>query len=485
MKGLLEGIMIFSSLFFILFFLPVFTFIYYKAPDIRRKNTVLLIFSLIFYAWGGLRYLVLLFAMTGAGWISALQIQKYTHDKKRRKFWLILSVAILLAVLGIFKYTGFFMGTLGTLFRQDWEILSFALPLGISFYTFKLISYLADVYQNKTPAENSYWIMLMYTGLFHHCMAGPIVRYSSIRTELTDRKTSPEAIAAGIYRFCIGLAKKSILADHCGALANSLMPLSSDLANTPASGIWLGALFYMLQIYLDFSAYSDMAIGLGWMIGFHYEENFNYPYIASSVKDFWKRWHISLSSFFRDYVYIPLGGSRCSVRRTTLNLLAVWALTGLWHGASWNYVLWGLYYFAFIVFENWRQKNQAKPWHPALNHVYTLAVVYVGWIFFRFESFSSLGTAFRGMFGLNHNGFTNAAVGIKLKNNIFFLIFAVIAVTPLFSRLRKYLENYLRSRGQSQVPVYAGKLVIAILLLILSIFALVGNSYSPFLYYQF
>ena len=477
--------MIFSNLFFILFFLPLCLLIYYKMPDIERKNRVLLIFSLVFYAWGGVRYLLLLFAMTAVGWFFALQIQKYDKNHKLRKRWLVSSIAILLAVLGIFKYTGFFLGTFGALFRQDWKFLQFALPLGISFYTFKLISYIADVYNEKTEAEKSYWIMLLYTGLFHHCMAGPIVRYTSIKNELTDRKISIEAIAAGIYRFCIGLAKKSILANHCGVLADSLLPLSSDLTTIPAAGIWLGALFYMLQIYLDFSAYSDMAIGLGWMIGFHYEENFNYPYIASSVKDFWKRWHISLSTFFRDYVYIPLGGSRCSLRRTTLNLLAVWALTGLWHGASWNYVLWGLYYFAFIVFENWRRKKEFKPWHPVLNHVYTLAVVYVGWIFFRFENFSNLGTAFLGMFGLNQNGFSNTSVAITLENNIFFLIFAILAVTPLFGRLRSYAENYLKSRGQSQVPVHAGKLVIAVLLLLLSILALVGNSYSPFLYYQF
>ena len=394
-------------------------------------------------------------------------------------------MAIPVAVLGFFKYTGFFLGSFGALFRQDWPVLQFALPLGISFYTFKLISYAADVYLQKAEAQKSYLELLLYTALFHHCTAGPIVRYTDLKPELDDRRVTADGIASGIFRFCIGLAKKSVLADHCGELADSLLPLSGNLSAVPAAGVWLGALLYMLQIYLDFSAYSDMALGLGQMIGFHYKENFNYPYMATSIKDFWKRWHISLSSFFRDYVYIPLGGSRCSRRRVILNLLAVWLLTGLWHGASWNYILWGLYYFLFIVFENYRKAHGARPWHPVLNHLYTLGVVFAGWIFFRFENLGSMGTAFLGLFGLNDNGAGSPAAALTLENNLFFLICAVIAVTPAAAGLCRLLASRLEQRGITPAVLYAARLALSILFLILSILALVGNSYTPFLYNQF
>ena len=476
--------MTFSSLFFILFFLPLFTFVYFRQQGIERKNRVLLIFSLIFYAFGGIRYLLLLFAMAGAGWYCAIRIQT-ASDVRRRKLWLFLAVMIPVIVLGIFKYTGFFLGSLGALFRQDWPVLQFALPLGISFYTFKLISYAVDVYRRETEAQESYPELLLYTSLFHHCTAGPIVRYTDMRGELADRRVTADGLASGIFRFCVGLAKKSILADHCGAMADTLLPLSGNLSSVPAAGVWLGSLLYMLQIYLDFSAYSDMALGLGQMIGFHYKENFNYPYTAVSVKDFWKRWHISLSTFFRDYVYIPLGGSRCSSRRIILNLLAVWLLTGLWHGASWNYILWGLYYFLFIVLENRRNARKARPWHPLLNHLYTLAVVYFGWIFFRFENLGSLGTALRGLFGLNGNGAGSPAVALTLENNLFFLILAIVAVTPAAAKLCRLLASRLDAKGITPAVLYTARLLLSVLFLFLSILALIGNSYTPFLYNQF
>lgn len=483
-REVLRGAMTFSSLFFILFFLPLFTFFYFRQQGIERKNRILLIFSLVFYAFGGIRYLLLLFAMNGAVWYCALHIQAASNARLRKR-WLVLAIAVPAAVLVFFKYTGFLLGSFGALFRQDWPAWQLALPLGISFYTFKLISYAADVYLKKTDAQESYLELLLYTALFHHCTAGPIVRYTDMKPELSNRKVTADGIASGIFRFCTGLAKKSILADHCGELANSLLPLSGDLSSVPAAGVWLGSLLYMLQIYLDFSAYSDMALGLGQMIGFHYKENFNYPYMATSVKDFWKRWHISLSSFFRDYVYIPLGGNRRSGGRMILNLLIVWLLTGFWHGASWNYILWGLYYFLFIVFENYRGNQNARPWHPALNHFYTLAVVYAGWILFRFEDPEAMGTAFLGLFGLNGNGAGGPAVSLILKNNLFFLIAAIIAVTPAAARLCRLLASRLEQRGITPAVLYVPRLILSILFLGLSILALVGNSYTPFLYNQF
>ncbi len=478
-----EGvIMAFSSLFFLFLFLPVFLLVYYKVSGIQKKNIVLLAASLIFYCWGGIRYLLLLMAMTAVGWMGARQTQQ-CQEEKRRKFWTILSVVIFLAVLGIFKYTGFFLGTFGALFRLSPEVENFVLPLGISFYTFKLISYTVDVYRRKTEAQENYWLLLLYTSIFHQSVQGPIVRYTEMKEELTERRGGRAGFLEGMLRFCVGLGKKTILADHCGELAETFLPLG-NAASAPAAGVWLGSLCYMLQIYLDFSAYSDMALGLGRMLGFHYPENFNYPYIAVSVKDFWKRWHISLSSFFRDYVYIPLGGSRCNVRRMTLNLLAVWALTGLWHGASWNYVLWGLYYFGFIVLENY-WKRRGFQMGAALGRLYTLAVAFFGWIFFRFEDFQAMGQAFRGLLGLNGNGFGSAVIGLTLKNNIIFLLAALLAVTPVCKVVSDYASNYMRSRRINQGVLRGISIGAAALLLVISVMMMAGSSYTPFLYDQF
>lgn len=475
--------MTFSSLIFLFFFLPVFLLVYHKVSGIRRKNLVLLAASLIFYCWGGVRYLLLLAAMTAVGWMGALQIEKYRPEDSRRKRWMIASVAVFLAVLGIFKYTGFFLGTFGAIFRLPSQAENIALPLGISFYTFKLISYVVDVYWMKTEAQKNYWMVLLYTSIFHQSLQGPIVRYTEMEEELTERRAGRSQFMEGMIRFSVGLGKKTILADHCGVLAESFLPLGS-VASVPVSGVWLGSLCYMLQIYLDFSAYSDMALGLGRMIGFHYPENFNYPYLAVSVRDFWKRWHISLSSFFRDYVYIPLGGSRCSVRRLHINLLAVWALTGLWHGASWNYVLWGIYYFAFLVLENyWKRKGIQLP--PALARVYTLAVVFFGWIFFRFEDFGAMGRAFLGLFGLNGNGIGSAVVSLTFRNNVFFLILAVLAVTPVWKFAFQYVVSYLRSRRINSGVLQGAAIAGAAALLVISTMMMAGSSYTPFLYNQF
>lgn len=476
--------MSFSSLFFLFFFLPVFLLAYHRADGIRKKNIVLLAASLIFYCWGGIRYLILLMAMTAVGWLGGLQIQKYPREDKNKKFWLILTVAIFLAVLGIFKYTGFFLGTFGALFHLPAGAGNIALPLGISFYTFKLIAYIADVYTGKTAPEENYWMLLLYASIFHQCTQGPIVRYADMQGELRERRLTVNGFLNGMLRFCVGLGKKAILADHCGEMASAFLPLDGSVASVPAAGVWLGSLCYMLQIYLDFSAYSDMALGLGRMVGFHYPENFDYPYMAVSVKDFWKRWHISLSSFFRDYVYIPLGGSRCSLRRTTLNLLAVWALTGLWHGASWNFVLWGIYYFAFIVLENY-WKRRGFQMRPLVSRLYTLAVVFFGWIFFRFENFGDMGRAFRGLLGLNGNGFGSAVTALTLKNNLFFLIISVLAVTPVMRAVSNYAAFYTKRNQKAEVVFRCVSIGAAVLLLAVSVMMLAGSSYTPFLYNQF
>ena len=476
--------MIFSSLFFLLFFLPLFLLLYFLVQGEKKQNIVLLIFSLVFYCWGGVRYVVLLAAMVFAAWLFGRLIEN-ARTRKTQKILLAVSVAIFLAVLGFFKYTGFFLSIFGGLPGSDSPAFQIALPLGISFYTFKLISYVADVYHSRIRAEKSYLMLLTYTSMFHHAVAGPIVRYSTVQKELRHRKYRYGDIADGICRCCVGVAKKAILADHCGALAEQLLPVAGDIASVPASAVWLGSIFYMLQLYLDFSAYSDIAIGLGRICGFHFEENFNYPYMAVSVKDFWRRWHISLSSFFRDYVYIPLGGSRVSKRRLILNLLVVWALTGFWHGASWNYILWGLFFFAFIVLQNFWTERGMPSIPKILAHAGTLFIVFIGWIMFRFESFPQLGMALKGLFGLNGNPAGGSTVSITLVNNIFFLILAVLACTPLLSMLLKWPDRMTAKGDVRPQYVYIIRIAIAAALFVLAVIALVGNSYSPFLYYQF
>lgn len=367
--------MVFSSLFFLYVFLPLNLLFYHLMPTMRAKNTVMMIFSLIFYTWGEPVYVFLLLAMAFADWILARYISVQPVRSAAAKRGVVLTCLVNLGLLGIFKYGTFFMENTHNLFGFPDTVVQIALPIGISFYTFQLLSYVVDVYRGEVQAQKSFPTLLLYVSLFHQCIAGPIVRYKDINAELLHRKASRADISYGVTRFAVGLAKKAVLANACGALADQLLVVDSastaealhTIAQRPVLALWVGAFAFMLQIYLDFSAYSDMAIGMGRMIGFHYRENFNYPYISLSITDFWRRWHISLSSFFRDYVYIPLGGNRCSPSRVVFNLFVVWFLTGFWHGASWNFMCWGLYYFVFCC---WSERFCAVFWNacPCCSH---------------------------------------------------------------------------------------------------------------------
>lgn len=439
-------------------------------------------FSLVFYAWAGVRYLPLLLGMTFICWLFAIIIEKSQNPHKRKAF-LIVCTALVLLILGVFKYLVFLLTNIQELTGSPESIPEIALPIGISFYTFQLLSYVIDVYRGDTEAQPKYWLLLLYASLFHQCIAGPIVRYRDINNDILHRRVKMGEVSVGITRFATGLAKKAVLANSCASIADSLLK-ADGLSEASVCGIWLGSFAFMLQIYLDFSAYSDMAIGMGLMCGFHYKENFNYPYAADSVTDFWRRWHISLSSFFRDYVYIPLGGNRCSKQRQIFNLFVVWFLTGLWHGASWNYIIWGLYYFVFLIVE----KFVIKDYHsinPLLRRIMTLAVVYFGWVIFKFEDLSMLGTALRGMIGLNHNAFTDASASLELKNNVFFLIFAVIAVTPLGKYAKRIFKDAAHKNTLVMWAYGAFDTALPVIMLVLSMMALAGNSYNPFLYFQF
>lgn len=484
--------MVFSSLIFVFAFLGVCHLVYAAVPGTKSKNIVLLVFSLIFYAWGGPALLLLLIGMTLVCYLGAILIEKVSN---KRTLWLALTLVISLGLLAFFKYTGFFLSNIQILFGFPKEIPNITLPIGISFYTFQLISYVIDVYRKEVPAQKKYWLLLLYASLFHQCIAGPIIRYSDVNQEIENRRATREDMSRGVMRFACGLAKKSVLANGCAAIVATLIEKDVNIASASSMSILLAAVAYMLQIYLDFSAYSDMAIGMGLMIGFHYKENFNYPYIADSVTDFWRRWHISLSSFFRDYIYIPLGGNRVKLPRHIFNLFVVWFLTGLWHGASWNFVLWGLYYFLFLIIEKFVfkfSKNSRGVW-KILRTLYTLVIVLFGWMIFYYTDISMLGNALRSLLCLNGNPFTDIAFETQAKGNIFFLAISILACMPiaptisgLFERIRE--NQSANPRSVAKIALFAFDTITAIIpviLVVLSVLALVGDSYNPFLYFRF
>lgn len=458
----------------------------------RAKNVVLLIFSLIFYAWGEPVYVLILIGMTFVDWGGARLLGR-AKTPGARKATLTAVCIVNLGLIGVFKYTGFLLTNVYALFGISAEVPKIALPIGISFYTFQLLSYVVDVYRGQVKPQRKFSTLLLYASLFYQCIAGPIVRYADVEKEILDRRATAEDVAAGVSRFAAGLAKKALLANSCGALSDSLLVSDAllakdragalaELASRSSIGLWLGVLLYMLQIYLDFSAYSDMAIGMGRMVGFHYLENFDYPYIAKSVQDFWRRWHISLSTFFRDYVYIPLGGSRCSSLKIARNMAVVWFLTGMWHGASWNYILWGLYYLVFLLLERFVIQGRIP---PVLDHIYAMIVVYFGWVIFKFENMGELGTVLKGMFGFAKGGFTSMEVTTLFVGHIFFLVFAIVAVTPF----GKWFRRYVFDLGKKNPAVFSiasfVEAVTPAVLLVLSALSLIGDSYNPFLYFQY
>ena len=483
--------MVFSSLFFVFFFLAVAYGVYFSVKTNRTRNIILLVSSLIFYAWGGPALVLLLCLMTFICWAGAIAISKAEEKQKTALLWA--TALICLGILVIFKYTGFLMSTAFSILPIGGTVPSIALPIGISFYTFQLISYVIDVRRGEVGAQTKYWTLLLYASLFHQCIAGPIVRYADVNYDIEHRVIKREEISAGITRFATGLAKKAILANGCGAICDGIFnnsagaPLTAgEIANLSSGAIILGCFAFMLQIYLDFSAYSDMAIGMGLMVGFHYKENFNYPYVADSVTDFWRRWHISLSSFFRDYVYIPLGGNRVSIPRHILNMLTVWALTGFWHGANWNFILWGLFFFVFLILEKYLIKPKKNPILPIklLRILGTQVIVYVSFMLFKFTDLAAFGQSFIGIFDVASwfkMGFADTQTVMTLKNNIFFIAVSVIACTPVVPLAIKLLNKTEITR---RIKAVAG-IAIPAVLLIVSAFALAGDSYNPFLYFQF
>lgn len=491
--------MVFSSLLFICIFLPLNLAAYYIPAKTTVRNAVMLIFSLVFYAWGEPKYVFLLMFMTFACWLFALIIGKHKDSSpKKAKLALIAACIVSLGLIGVFKYGTFILGNIRSLTGFPADVPQIALPIGISFYTFQLLTYVVDVYRGDATAQKNYFNLLLYASLFHQCIAGPIVRYSHIESEITHRTPEMAEFNKGVMRFSSGLAKKVLLSNFCGSFADTLLLSDSaitdtsmladnldKLASASALTLWFGMLFYMLQIYLDFSAYSDMAIGMGLMTGFHYRENFDYPYTSRSVSEFWRRWHISLGSFFRDYVYIPLGGNKKGLARTILNLFIVWALTGLWHGAAWNYILWGLYFFVFIALEKLFLGKVLKKIPSFLSHIYLLIVVYFGWVLFKFENISMISTVLKGMFCLNGNTLSTHESYTYVFSNVLFILICVLACTPIIKHLKSMINHYSAQYQAVNVIYSVYRTVIPAVLVVLSAICLVGNSYNPFLYFQF
>lgn len=479
--------MVFSSLFFVFAFLVVCYALYAAARGIRARNIILLVFSLVFYAWGGPALVMLLVLETFVCYISALLIEQVGPRSGQSRLLMWTCTGFCLALLVLFKYTGFFLSIPHALIGIPEILPAITLPIGISFYTFQLLSYVVDVHRGEIEPQRKFSYLLLYASLFHQCIAGPIVRYADVAREIEDRSVSLSEAGRGISRFAVGLAKKALLANGCAMIADQLLPsaATTDLSGLSAISLLLGSICYMLQIYLDFSAYSDMAIGMGLMVGFHYKENFNYPYAAASVTDFWRRWHISLSTFFRDYVYIPLGGNRVKVPRHILNMLIVWGLTGFWHGASWNFIFWGLYYFVWLIIEKYllRVGKSTPTASRIITRIWVLPVVFFGWLLFRFDDLSLLWATLKGLVCLNGNAFFDLTAKTQLTGNCIFLAVSILAcfpIVPLLSRL-----CFKKKLPVLYYPVQVVAAVAPTVLLILSALALIGDSYNPFLYFRF
>lgn len=466
--------MVFSSLEFIFVFLASVLAVYYLVPP-KARNIVLLLFSLVFYGWGEPVYVFLMIATITVDYICGYIIGRDLDSKpKRAKVTLIISIVINLALLGVFKYYDFFAGTLNSLLgRGVFPTLGLTLPIGISFYTFQALSYVIDVYRRDARVQKNIAAFGTYVTLFPQLIAGPIVRYADVDDQLRERTHSLTLFASGCRTFICGLAKKILLANAAGAMWNSL----SAAAEPDALGAWLAIVFYTFQIYFDFSGYSDMAIGLGKMFGFSFRENFYYPYVSESITEFWRRWHISLSTWFREYVYIPLGGNRKGVGRTYFNLFCVWLLTGLWHGASWNFVLWGLYYFALLVIEKTFLLRLLERAPKFLRHIYSMAAVIFGWLLFVIEDVSSIGAYLSRMFG-GTGVFATQITVYELVRNLMFLAILILASTPA----PKKLWYKLYSKG---TPWRIVQSVVCAIAFVLCTAYLVDSSYNPFLYFRF
>lgn len=473
--------MIFSSLLFLFRFLPAVLVVYYIVPS-GLRNLVLLLFSLLFYAWGEPVYIILMIVSILVSYTGGIIVdsQKKRGNHGAAKTALILSSVISLSLLGFFKYADFAIRTVNGLTGMDFELLHLALPIGISFYTFQTMSYTIDVYRGEAQVQKNLISFGAYVTMFPQLIAGPIVTYRTIDRQLRSRRETSEQFALGVHRFMIGLGKKVLLANNAGALWNTIQ--SMTYGELPVLTAWMGLASYTFQLYFDFSAYSDMAIGLGHMFGFRFLENFNYPYISKSITEFWRRWHISLSTWFRDYVYIPLGGNRAGTLRHIRNIFVVWLLTGFWHGADWNFVIWGIYYGVLLLIEKFFLGKYLKKLPSVFQHIYCMFFVMIGWNLFVFDDMGRGLSFMRALFGGYGQGFFNQETLYLLYNNMILLMILLVGSTQLPKRAGERLCRMLAGHDAAVIVV---RNVFYAAIFLLSVAWLVDASFNPFLYFRF
>lgn len=476
--------MLFSSIVFLFYFLPVVLLLYYLFAFSRvLQNVLLLVASLVFYAWGEPVYVFLMIGSILFNSLMGALVERLHGRAKSVALWS--GVAVNIGVLFVFKYLSFVLRSLGLFDSGVIEEFELSLPIGISFFTFQALSYVMDVYRGTAKAENPFYVGL-YIAFFPQLIAGPIIQYNSIADQIRNRKESFDKLSVGICRFTTGFGKKVLLANCLGAVADhvfSWSTIGADRMSVPVMLAWLGSIAYTLQIYFDFSAYSDMAIGLGLCFGFKFGENFNYPYIAMSVSDFWKRWHISLTNWFREYVYFPLGGSRVNNQDYMVrNMFVVWLLTGIWHGANWTFIFWGLYYFLFQLAERFFEYPE-KMKSRFLKHFYTLMVVNAGWVIFRADDLYQAGRFFMNMFGFNRNGFYSDVAVLLLRENWVFFALGIIFSVPVARNMNKMLFKQQDSWMHKICTIFYP--VGMLLVLIISVSYLASGTYNPFIYFNF
>jgi alginate O-acetyltransferase complex protein AlgI len=471
---------VFASLTFLYLFLPIGLGLYFVTPGVRARNALLVALSFFFYAWGEPLWVVLLFAAAAVDYLHGLLMERVRDSRPLMRALVVSSLVFNLGMLAAFKYSAFFVETLNALFGARLEVPQVSLPVGISFYSFQTISYVIDVYRGHVRAQRSFTAFLMFVSLFPQLIAGPIVRYADIEAETLDRRVTLRDLSEGASRFAAGLFKKVCVANVAAELVRRY--LDGDLASLAVAEAWVGLLAFTLQIYFDFSGYSDMAIGLGRVLGFRFPENFRHPYVARSATDFWRRWHITLSTFFRDYVYIPLGGNR---RHAPRNLFVVWALTGLWHGASWNFVLWGLYYGVLLYLERAGLRALLDRAPRVLAHAYVLVAVVLGWALFYFVDTSRLAAFGALAFGATDAPLTTAELHATLRTHAFWIGLALVLCTPLPALVRAWVSERLARLGPRWQLLAAGDAALSAAAWVASSAMLVGHSYNPFLYFRF
>lgn len=473
--------MVFADLFFLFFFLPLCLVFYFFSKKITTKNIVLIVFSLIFYAWGEPLWVILLIFSAAFNWFMGLMAGRFREETKG-KLLVALALVVDIGLLFTFKYTGFFIETVNGIFGSVIPVPDITLPIGISFFTFQAISYVIDCYWETVEPQKKFRHFLLYLSLFPQLIAGPIVRYSTIESEILDRHTSATDLYEGIMRLIVGLTKKVLIANNLWSIVSIFF--GTDITSLSTLGTWYTLIVYTMYVYFDFSGYSDMAIGMGRLFGFHFDENFKHPFLCQTITEFWQRWHISLGSFFRDYLlYVPIFGKR----RKYFGLFLVWFCTGLWHGASWNFILWGLYYGLFILFEQQLGKKRIKAWPLWWKHIYSKLVILIGFGIFYFEDFGQLGQFFLNITGINaimgNSAFADSFTWSSFLNNIFLIAAAVILCAPVREKITEYIRNIKNDR--TFVWAKAAGMIVCMALLTVCSVLLVDSTSNPFLYWRF